>query len=139
MLSLLIAPAISLTPMAPNCQPTMAIVATTTPRCKLPTMDAALSRRGVLSGLLLTPSAAFASDADLECEDDDTACREKRQKAIKEQIKQRAKRASEKRIEESKKGPVRKPTDLVENRKKTVDYSCVAATGSPCPTVEEAD
>jgi hypothetical protein len=27
----------------------------------------------------------------------------------------------------------RKPTDLVKDRKDNTDYSCVAATGSPCP------
>ena len=42
-----------------------------------------------------------------------------------------AKEKMRKRIEESKKN-YRKPTDLVEERKKT-DYSCVLETGSPCP------
>ena len=124
MLLLLVAPTLSLL-LTANTAPTMT-----------------LSRRAAIGGLVLTPAAVFAvdlSDADLQCEDGDDDCLDKKQAAIKEKIKQRAKVSAKKRIEESKKGPVRKPTDLVENRRTTVDYSCVVATGSPCPTSEEAN
>ena len=97
----------------------------------------ALSRR---AALLLAPAAALHGLPGAWADDDecDDKCLEKRRKEYKEKLKARTAAANKKRIEEAKKGPVRKPTDLVENRRKTVDYSCVAATGSPCPT-DEAD
>ena len=119
--------------------PTLSLLLTTSPPHGINTV----TRRTVIGGLFLTPAAAFAADTvdylTVECDERewDKDCDEKKQKAIKDAIKNRAKRAAAKRIEDSKKGPTRKPTDLVENRKKTVDYSCVAATGSPCPTSEE--
>ena len=92
----------------------------------------ALSRR---AALLLAPAAALhglpGAWADDEC---NSACLEKRRKEYKEKLKARTAATNKKRIEDSKKGPVQKPTDLVENRRKTVDYSCVVATGSPCAT-----
>ena len=98
---------------------------------------ALVSRR---AALLLAPAAALHggvarawADDDDDCDD---ACEKKRMKEYAAKIKARAAAASKKRIDDSKNGPVRKPSDLVENRKKTVDYSCVAATGSPCPTDE---
>ena len=94
-----------------------------------------LSRR---AALLLAPAAALTGVSGAWADDDecDNACQEKRRKEYKEKLKARTAAANKKRIEDSKKGPVRKPTDLVENRRKTVDYSCVVATGSPCPTDE---
>ena len=128
--SLLVVPTISLLLMA------------SAPRSQPPTMGiqgrVTISRRAALGSLFLTPAAVFAadSDADLQCEDDDYACRDKQQKAIKERMKQRAKKSPAKRIEEAKQAARlqenSKPTDLLENRKKTVDYSCVLDSGSPC-------
>ena len=99
----------------------------------------AYTRRAALCGLfVLAPAAAFASDADanLVCDDEDDVCRDKKQKAIKERIKQRGKKSAAKRIEEAKKAVSlkenSKPTDLLEDRKKNVDYSCVLDSGSPC-------
>ena len=93
-----------------------------------------VSRR---AALLLAPAAALHGLPGAWADDDDPcdkACLEKRRKEYAERIKKRAAAASKKQLEEYKKGPVRKPSDLVEQRKKTVDYSCVAATGSPCPS-----
>lgn len=103
-----------------------------------------VSRRAAL-GRLVVPAAALwplsATAEEIvvpECgEDADDACFEKRRKALVAKTKAKAAAAAKKRIEDAKKGPLRKPSDLVETRKKTVDYSCVAATGSPCPTDEE--
>ena len=126
--------------------PTISLL--TAPRCQPPTVNAAdvprdISRRAAIGGLFLTPAAAFAavdmSYLTAECDNSDNVCIEKQQAAIKEKMKIRAKKSAAKRIEESKKGPTRKPTDLVENRKKNVDYSCVAATGSPCPASDEPE
>ena len=97
-----------------------------------------VSRRAALCSVFLAPAAAFASDADanLVCDDEDDVCRDKKQKAIKERIKQRGKKSAAKRIEEAKKAVSlkenTKPTDLLEDRKKNVDYSCVLDSGSPC-------
>ena len=140
-ISLLVAPtfALLLTATAPRCQPQKIDAADAAALRAIQGGQATVSRRAALGSLFLTPAAVFASDADLVCEDTDYECRDKQQKAIREQIKKRSKLATKKRIEDSKKGPVRKPTDLVENRRKTVDYSCVSATGSPCPTSEGAN
>ena len=98
----------------------------------------AVSRRAALGRLIVAPAVLCGplqvrADDDDDCDD---ACEEKRRKALVAKTKARAAAAAKKRIEDAKKGPLRKPTDLVETRRKTVDYSCVAATGSPCPTDE---
>jgi acyl-CoA reductase-like NAD-dependent aldehyde dehydrogenase len=68
------------------------------------------------------PTLAMAADANA----DEAA------QAAAAATKQAAKERMEQRIAESKKN-YRKPTDLVRERKENTDYSCVAATGSPCP------
>ena len=97
----------------------------------------AVSRRAVL-GILVAPAVALYGPPHARADEDecDAACEEKIKKALVEKTKARARAAAKTRLEDAKKGPLRKPTDLVENRRKTVDYSCVATTGSPCPTDE---
>ena len=79
---------------------------------------AALSLIGsVLATGIVTPGSVFAATVDNDTEAAVAA-------AAKERMRQR--------IAESKKN-YRKSTDLVQQRKDTTDYSCVAETGSPCP------
>ena len=79
---------------------------------------AALSLIGsVLATGIVTPGSVFAATVDNDTEAAVAA-------AAKERMRQR--------IADSKKN-YRKSTDLVQQRKDTTDYSCVAETGSPCP------
>ena len=81
---------------------------------------AALSLIGsVLATGAITPGLVFAATVDNDAEAAVAAAA-----AAKERMRQR--------IAESKKN-YRKSTDLVQQRKDTTDYSCVAETGSPCP------
>ena len=80
---------------------------------------AALSLIGsVLATGAITPGLVFAATVDNDAEAAAVAA------ANKERMRQR--------IADSKKN-YRKSTDLVQQRKDTTDYSCVAETGSPCP------
>lgn len=71
----------------------------------------------VLATGVITPGLVFAATVDNDAEAVAAA-------AAKERMRQR--------IADSKKN-YRKSTDLVQQRKDTTDYSCVAETGSPCP------
>ena len=72
----------------------------------------------VLATGVVTPGLVFAATVDNDAEAAVAAA------ANKERMRQR--------IADSKKN-YRKSTDLVQQRKDTTDYSCVAETGSPCP------
>jgi len=76
----------------------------------------------VLGLVFVSPGVALA-DAGTGVDDDATQ-KDAAVEAAKERMRQR--------IAASKKN-YRKPTDLVKERKENTDYSCVAATGSPCP------
>ena len=102
-----------------------------------PMVEARLMQRraafGLIGTTLMTATVVAVAPEPTLAADADGGKDEAVQKAAADAAaKQAAKERMEQRIAESKKN-YRKPTDLVKSRKDNTDYSCVAATGSPCP------
>jgi len=89
------------------------------------TSATALPRRSLFAVIGLALAAPEVALAAIDAVDDDEASQKAADLAA-------AKDRMAQRIADSKL-KYRKPTDLVKERKDNTDYSCVAATGSPCP------